>query len=525
MNVIMNKSTFSLLFALEVSLSVSAQQLVDIPQPCRMHETPVEIGPVPQARATHERKYIIPVVFHVFGTNFNGKTVTRALVEDALRRTNEDFNALTTGSLRSGDDDPQFDKLSTPLNIEFRLAEIGPSDEPTTGVVFHRLESGFGVYNPPRMQRYAWDNKRYMNVYIMNDLYGDGVTDNSGVSWYPNWDMTRFRLARVVYNGAYLGNNTDENFRRVLTHEFGHFLNLAHTFDYDDAIFPDGCSKGKNGEENPGDYVDDTPPADRPQMGPEDVNCLGQKTNWTNYMNYSYVRTSMFTRGQVDRMTTALQDKSRSCLWSDDNLHKVFLPDKSVCRLVLDSKQELFPSDDRGDYNADYVFTVINGQTKNGTLVLDTDYTIDGLPDGLAATAVGDGSVIRLNIQGKVTLGDSKKFFVSFLPSSCLSTSFYQGRQPLTLAADYDASEVVPTAIARPMEQSSEMAVHCNKYGQLSVKAPRGSLVVVRSVTGEALLAFHSPGTVTTLSLSGYGHGLYFVSVNGEGGKTWKIMW
>ncbi len=525
MNVIMNKSTFSLLLALGVSLSVRAQQLVDIPQPCRMHETPVEIAPTHQTRATHEGKYIIPVVFHVFGTNFNGKTVTRALVEDALRRTNEDFNALTVGALRSGDDDPQFDKLSTPLNIEFRLAEIGPSGEPTTGVVFHRLESGFGVYNPPRMQRYAWNNKRYMNVYIMNDLYGDGVTNNSGVSWYPNWDMTRFKLARVVYNGAYLGDNTDENFRRVLTHEFGHFLNLAHTFDYDDAVFPDGCSKGKNGEENPGDYVDDTPPADRPLMGPEDVNCLGQKTNWTNYMNYSYVRTSMFTRGQVDRMTTALQDKSRSCLWSDANLQKVFLPDGTVCRVVLDSKQELFPADDKGDYNSDYVFTVINGQAKNGMLTAGTDFTVDGLPDGLAATAMGDGSVIRLNIQGKVTLGDNKKFFVTFLPSSCTASAFYQGRQPLTLAPDYDQAEVVPSSVALTPWQSSVVSVQCSESGQLSVKAPQGALVVVRNVNGESLLAFHSTGSVATLSISGYGHGLYFISVSGKCGKTWKIMW
>ena len=30
--------------------------------------------------------YIIPAVFHIFGTNFNGKTVTDKIVKDALKR-------------------------------------------------------------------------------------------------------------------------------------------------------------------------------------------------------------------------------------------------------------------------------------------------------------------------------------------------------------------------------------------------------------------------------------------------------
>ena len=154
--------------ALSTAANGFAQERLDIPQPCQMHEQATPTPTIALTRATADKHYVIPVVFHVFGTDFNGKHVTRELIEDALRRTNDDFNARTTGDLRSGDDDPQFDKLSTPLDIEFRLAEIGPNGEATTGIVFHRLESGFGVYNPPKMQKYAWDNKKYMNVYIMN---------------------------------------------------------------------------------------------------------------------------------------------------------------------------------------------------------------------------------------------------------------------------------------------------------------------------------------------------------------------
>lgn len=520
----MKTKIYLLTLVLSAAANGFSQESIDIPQPCRMHEQAAPTATVALTRAAAEKHYVIPVVFHVFGTDFNGKHVTRELIADALRRTNEDFNALTTGDKRSGDDDPQFDKLSTPLNIEFRLAEIGPNGEATTGVVFHRLESGFGNDNPPAsMQQYAWDNKKYMNVYIMNDLYANGETNNSGVSWYPNWEMTRFKLARVVYNGAYLGSNTDENFRRVLTHEFGHFLNLTHTFDYDSSKFPDGCSKGFNGEANPGDYVDDTPPADRPQMGPGDVNCQGQKTNWTNYMNYSRVRTSMFTKGQVDRMLAALQDRSRSCLWSDATQAKVFLPDASRPRVVLDGKQELFPKDAKGNYETAVAFRVIGASAKQGVLTLGTDFVVEGLPDGLTASATGNGQTILLKVTGMVSLGADKKFYVTMQPSATTASDCYVGPQPLTVAHDYVESELA-TSVTRVVKAEEESRVVCNGNGDVTVVAPQGARISVHNVYGETLVEAHAPAHAVTLQIGGYGHGVYIVSVtSSRGSKSYKI--
>lgn len=500
------------------------QELVDYPLPCRVHQAPGKLYTDGMTRAAASDKFVIPVVFHVFGTDFNGKAVTREIVRDALRRTNEDYNCLTKGSMPSGDDDPLFNRLSTPLNIEFRLAEKGPQGEATTGIVFHRLESGFGNYNAPHLSQYAWNNRSYMNVYIMNDLYGDGVTNNSGVSWYPYWEMTRWNLARVVYNGAYLGDNTDENFRRVLTHEFGHFLNLAHTFDYDPDVFPDGCRKGNNGQENPNDYVDDTPPADRPQMGPDDLNCLNQKTNWTNYMNYSYVRTSMFTKGQVDRMTAALQDRSRACLWNDKNLQKVFFSDESISRIVLDSKAELFPYDADGHYDADFRFSIINGSAKEGGLTPNTDFVIANLPEGLTATAIGNKDHVRLNIKGRAQLSEDRKITVTFKPSATAASNFYEGTQPLTIAHDYDATETGIRTVADP---HAKAVVSLAADGTLKVTAPCGSRITVYNAYGEALQIFRLADHSMSTSLAGYGHGMYIVSVLTEksGQETVKVKW
>ena len=72
--------------------------------------------------------YIIPIVFHVFGTEFNeGTTVTDEIVKDALMRTNEDFQGL------SQDYDSicaLFEPVKQPIDIEFALAKIDPDGNP-----------------------------------------------------------------------------------------------------------------------------------------------------------------------------------------------------------------------------------------------------------------------------------------------------------------------------------------------------------------------------------------------------------
>lgn len=261
------------------------------------------------ARVPSVSEYIIPVVFHVFGTTFNGGTqVTTALIQDALNKLNNDFKGLTANQ---NDLDPTFSPIRRTLNISFRLATKDPSGNPTTGVTYHANASGFGNGSgyDAQIRQYAWDNYKYMNVYIMRDLYGDGVTNNSGVAWYPDTYMSNNNIARVVYNGSYLSTNTDENFRRVLTHEFGHFMNLIHTFE-------GGCT-------DPNDQVSDTPASDRAGMGDAcrtGINCRGQKINGENFMDYSSCY-KMFTNGQVDRMITALEDHAaRRPLWQPANL-------------------------------------------------------------------------------------------------------------------------------------------------------------------------------------------------------------
>lgn len=436
------------LMSMSSCLGTFAQYVPGAPLPCRAHEHMQEFYQNhPEALERHNQpwktrkaaerpdSYVIPVVFHVFGTTFNGQTLNDEIIKDALRKTNEDFQGITANT---GDDNPDFDKLQANMNITFKLAEIGPDGEATTGITYHRLESGFGNYYAPRMVLYAWDNKKYMNVYIMNDLYGDGETNNSGVSWYPDIQMTNENIARVVYNGAYIGTNTDENFRRVLTHEFGHFFNLAHTFDYDKSKFPDGCQDAADGTPNPGDYVDDTPRADRMLMGAEDLNCLGELTNWTNYMNYSYIRTSMYTKGQVERMLDALDHPSRVNLWSEDTSKKVFFSDANTKRISLTSRGDMLESTaNDGSFTGKFEFTLINGTLADKTYVYQTDFTTENLPAGLTPklTKVSD-TKLALTFEGKATSMDQdSKFTITFKNGVLSNGELYACKLPLTLEA------------------------------------------------------------------------------------------
>lgn len=262
-------------------------------------------------------RYYIPVVFHIYGEKFNcdngGQCLTDAKIQDALTKTNEDFLGLNT---QDGPIAPEFQAVRQNLNVEFVLAKKDPSGNSTNGIVrYNREQSGYGdgsKFNA-NIAADAWDNFKYMNVYIMSDLYADGATNNSGVAWYPQLSMSQNKLARVVYNGAYLGTNTNENFRSVLTHEFGHYLNLPHTFN-------GGCSIHKAGFCGvTGDLACDTPQMGTSDMENNALNCMGQKSNTENFMHYTN-NYAMFTQDQVKRMTAALHGSARASLWSNANL-------------------------------------------------------------------------------------------------------------------------------------------------------------------------------------------------------------
>jgi trimeric autotransporter adhesin len=320
---------------------------------------------------TQAATYVIPVVFHVFGSDFAGATVTDAKIITALQKVNEDFRGFNDDF---GTVDPNFQSLRGTLNIEFKLAKIDPQGNATTGIRYYPAKNGFGNGGgfDDEIRQYAWDNYKYMNVYIQLDLYADGDHYNSGVAWYPDTYMSDNNLARVVYNGRYLYGNTDKEFASVLSHEFGHYLNLIHTFE-------GGCTY-------PNDEVTDTPPTTTGAGCSNVLNCEGREINGENYMDYNVTCYKMFTTGQISRMDAALQHASRNPLWQASNLVATGVSG-SMGPAVIVSNNNMY----EGKANNGSIETVSNltlsgtsWSASSGTMTQGTHYTVANVPSGLS---------------------------------------------------------------------------------------------------------------------------------------------
>ncbi len=336
--------------------------------------------------------YVIPVVFHIYGDVQHGKTVTYQKIKTALEILNQDFNGLN-------DDwntvDPVFNGRKATLSVRFALAKIDPNGGSTNGVIFYPEASGMGNYSNPIVARDGWDNYKYMNVYITGDLYGDGVSNNSGVAWYPNTTMSDQDIARVVYNGQYLHGNTDKEFASILTHEFGHWLNLIHTFE-------GGCNDAN------GDYVSDTPKEDSNSgddgctVGASDC---GNLINYENYMGYDSNAgcAKMYTRGQVNRMLAALEHSTRKPLWQPRNLVATGVDANGASLVVSNSTVEEELSNNGIVFSDTNEIEIIDGNfaLSSGAMVEGTHFTSD-LPQGYTASiTVLNNRTLRVRFSGQ----------------------------------------------------------------------------------------------------------------------------
>lgn len=373
-----------------------------------------------------ETSYVIPVVFHIYGDVQSGKTVTYQKIVNHLKELNDDFNGRNADYATV---DPFFQARRGTLKIEFKLAKIDPNGGCSSGVVFHPAKNGYGNGGgyDDQIAADAWDNKKYMNVYIQNDLYADGTLNNSGVAWYPSTGMTASNTARVVFNGAYLFDNSySKEFSATLTHEFGHFLNLIHTFE-------GGCTGS--------DEVDDTPLEDGKHTlsCTQGTNCNGDRVNNENYMGYNGAQGcyKMYTQGQIDRMLAALEHPARKTLWQESNLIATGV---NTTGGLLASSTNFFKEAVVNDGSFDTAATITLTGTEtfalaSGTLTSGTHFT-HTFPAGITPViTVNSNSQLTVTLTGKATShlkSNSAKGTITLLPAA-----FSGGASTMTCTALY----------------------------------------------------------------------------------------
>lgn len=257
--------------------------------------------------------YVIPVVFHIIH-NYGPENISDAQVHDALKQVNLQFRKLNPDT---NEIVTQFKPIAADIEIEFRLAQLDPDGNCTSGIT-RTVSPLTSPGNHDVKSLIQWPPDKYVNVYICAQaagLAGHALLP-SAADTIPQWDG-------IVMQHAYVGTiGTSEYFRRtVLTHELGHYLNLQHIWGgnnvpdyyYLPVAQPGNCAYD--------DDVSDTPNTIGWQSCNLNGNTCGELDNVQNYMDYAYCG-RMFTEGQKARMHACLNSPvaNRNNLWQPENL-------------------------------------------------------------------------------------------------------------------------------------------------------------------------------------------------------------
>lgn len=293
---------------------VNRQRFEQYPELMKVHEqlerfTQQYITTHQSSRQRSGQPYIIPIVFHIIH-DYGPENISDEQVYDAVRILNEDFRKLNPDISQVI---PVFQNIAADCEIEFRLPTKDRFGNCTNGI--NRYKSMLTYKGADNAKLNPWPRDLYLNVWVVNSF--DNRPGVLGYAYYPSGaqGMGAFVDGVIILHNA-LGTigSGNPNWARSLTHEIGHYLNLAHTW-----------GSGEVGQACGDDSVEDTP------MTRGTFGCNLNTSfcsppiieNVQNYMDYSSCP-RMFTEGQKQRMHAALNSNisSRNVLWQESTLIK-----------------------------------------------------------------------------------------------------------------------------------------------------------------------------------------------------------
>jgi PKD repeat protein len=273
--------------------------------------------------------YIVPVVFHVIH-NYGPENISKAQIEDQIRIFNEDFRfqSSDTGLIIDA-----FKDIAADSKIEFRLAKLDPDGNCTDGITRTVSDVTYAGDESVKQIAPTWNREdvSYLNIWVVNRIPGA-----AGYSYYPYPNDLSYAGILITY--SYVGSIEEGSASRsrTLTHEAGHFFDLAHPWgSTNDPEISTNCEID--------DGIEDTPNTiGHTTCNLSAVSC-GSLDNIQNYMDYTYCG-RMFTWGQADKMHAALySNENRNLLWQEDNLIRTGVMDPeaiAVCEPVSDFGQD-----------------------------------------------------------------------------------------------------------------------------------------------------------------------------------------
>ena len=290
----------------------------------------------------------IPVVVHII-YNDSYSNISDAQVNSALTAINEDFNAANSdfNNVIS-----EFSSIKSDIGISFILASLDPNGNPTSGIT--RTESDFTDYADENVKSLImWDTDMYLNIWVVDNI-------ESGAGAYAYYPGTAPNGAEGIVcrhsQFGTIGTSSNYNFdSTTMTHEIGHYLNLAHTWG-------DSNDAGENVNCNYDDGVSDTPNTIGTLYGCNtNQNTCGSLDNVQNYMDYTDC-TNMFSNGQRSRMHAALHSSigGRINLWQYDNLIATGIIDDTEC-----DDQEIIVQINTGSYANEISWLIIDSNDES----------------------------------------------------------------------------------------------------------------------------------------------------------------
>lgn len=208
-----------------------------------------------------EPVYIIPIVFHVIHIN-GTENISDAQIYDAVDVLNRDYRLLNSDINQIIGNSP-FDTLAADTRIEFRLAKIDPNGNCTNGIDRIYSHRCIGANDESKLNQ--WPRDKYMNIWVIKSFPDPlpGENPKAAYAYYPSAaDGGAFPIDGLISLSDYIGTigTSSPNTSRTITHEIGHYLNLAHPWG----------STNKPEVSCGDDGVDDTPET----MGHDDCNRL-----------------------------------------------------------------------------------------------------------------------------------------------------------------------------------------------------------------------------------------------------------